>query len=150
MTEGSVSSIRIQYLTKENYDTWKIQVEALLIKQDTWNYVSGDKPEPEIKEGDTASEQRHKNWKRKDLKAMSDLFLSITPSILKQVKHCVTSRQLWEKLEFIYASKGPARKATLFRQIILQRMGEDVRDHMNRFFDAVDELGDMGVDINPD
>ena len=35
-------------LVKDNYDTWKIQVEALLIKSDGWPYVNGSciKPVP--------------------------------------------------------------------------------------------------------
>jgi len=59
---------------------------------------------------------------------------------------------VWLKLESIYASKGPARKATLLKQLILQRMSEggDVRDHMSRFFDAVDKLAAMEVEINGD
>lgn len=52
----------------------------------------------------------------------------------------------------IYASKGLARKATLLKQLILQRMSEggDVRDHMSRFFDTVDKLAAMEVEVNGD
>jgi hypothetical protein len=42
------NSTRFEMLNKSNYDTWKIQVEALLIKNDTWSYVSGEKPKPQI------------------------------------------------------------------------------------------------------
>jgi len=56
------------------------------------------------------------------------------------------------KLKSIYASKGPARKATLLKQLTLQRMqeGEDVREHIGKFFDAVDKLQAMDVEINKD
>jgi len=78
--------------------------------------------------------------------------LAISPSELKQVHGCQTSRELWLKLESIYASKGPARKATLLKRLTLQRMqeGDDVREHMAKFFDTVDKLGDMDVNINDD
>lgn len=35
---------------------------------------------------------------------------------------------------------------------MLQQMqdGDDVREHVNKFFDAVDKLNEMKVDINPD
>lgn len=52
----------------------------------------------------------------------------------------------------IYQSRGPARKATLLKQLTLQRMedDEDVREYLRKFFDTVDKLNDMEVDINPD
>jgi hypothetical protein len=52
----------------------------------------------------------------------------------------------------IYQSKGPARKATLLKQLTLQRMEEsgDVREHIDMFFDAVDKLQEMEVEINRD
>lgn len=37
------SSTRIELLSKDNYDTWCIQAEALLIKNDGWEYASGQK-----------------------------------------------------------------------------------------------------------
>jgi len=46
-----------------------------------------------------------------DSKAKSDLILSISTSELRQVWNCETSKQLWEKLESIYQSKGLARKS---------------------------------------
>ena len=41
---------RIEPLGKHNYDSWRIQIEALLIKPDGWNYVFGTtvKPEPSL------------------------------------------------------------------------------------------------------
>jgi len=55
-------------------------------------------------------------------------------------------------LESIYQSKGPARKATLLKLLILQRMeeGGDVHDHIRKFFETVDKLNEMEVEINPD
>lgn len=64
--------------------------------------------------------------------------LSISPTELKQVKGCNTSREVWKKLSSIYQSKGPARKATLLKQLTLQRMedDEDVREYLRKFFDS--------------
>lgn len=46
-----VNSTRIEMLNRNNYDTWSIQVEALLIKADLWEYVSGRKIKPEVQAG---------------------------------------------------------------------------------------------------
>lgn len=135
-------SVRLETLNRENYDMLKIQIEALLIKNDAWNYVNGSKAKPALVADDAASEAAVKAWVDADSKAKSDLILSINPSELKQIKGCTTSREVWLKLEGIYQSKGPARKANLLKQLTLQKMqeGENVREHIASFFDAVDKL----------
>lgn len=152
MTSGTINSTRIELLNKDNYDTWSMQVEALLVKNDTWNYVCGETSRPNVTEGDSASVAAHRAWQQSDRKARADLILSISPAELPNVRHCQTSNEIWMKLKSIYASKGPARKATLLKQLTLQRMqeGEDVREHIGKFFDAVDKLQAMDVEINKD
>lgn len=105
------------------------------------------KPEPTAT---NAAEIR--NWNIKDEKAKSDLILFIGASQLKLVKNCATSRELWLKLENIFQSKGPARKATLLKSLTLQKMSGDgdVREHLRDFLDTVDKLSEMNVVINPD
>jgi hypothetical protein len=48
---GHANASRIELLNKDNFDTWKLQIQAVLIKCDLWDYVNGDKakPEPEVK-----------------------------------------------------------------------------------------------------
>lgn len=127
----------------------------MLIKNDTWAYVSGEKPKPVISADPATratSQVTHDAWIGEDRKAKSDLILSISPSELKQIKGCETSKGVWDKLESIYASKGPARKATLLKSLMLNKMpeGGDVKDHLNDLFDAVDKLQSMNVEINGD
>jgi predicted flap endonuclease-1-like 5' DNA nuclease len=149
---GSNQLARIETLNKENYDTWKMQMEALLIKNDAWSYVNGAMVKPAVVVGDVESEAAAQQWARNDSKAKSDIILAINPSELKQIKGCGSSREVWLKLEGIYQSKGPARKATLLKQLTLQRMEEsgDVREQIDMFFDAVDKLQEMEVEINRD
>lgn len=124
-------------------------MEALLIKNDAWCYVSGEKTKPANAE---ENEEDVKRWEISDRKARSDIILSINPSELNQIKGCNTSKEVWEKLSSIYESKGPARKASLLKLLMLHRMddSDDVREHMRKFFDTVDKLSDMDVDINKD
>lgn len=146
--------MRIEVLTKENYDTWKMQVETLLTKNDLWEYVSDEAVLPAAVVGASiaACVAAQNAWRKNDKKAKSDLSLSIHSSKLQQVRGCETSREVWLKLESIYASKGPARKAMLLRQLMIQRLqeGSGVREHMARFFDEVDKLTTMGVEVNGD
>lgn len=139
------TNFKIEPLNKTNFDTWKLQVEAILVKNDAWGYVSGEILKPADNDGAAA-------WAIADKKAKSDLILSISPQELKQVKGCTTSKEVWDKLHSIYQSKGPARKATLLKKLLLSKVrhGEHMRDDINNFFDTVDKLKDMDVAINED
>jgi hypothetical protein len=123
--------------------TWKIQIEALLIKNNSWKYVNGTIPKPkEPPEAVTT-------WESNDAKARSDLILTICPSELKQIKNCPTSKDIWNKLHSVYQSQGPARKAVFLKTLILMKMknGEDMRDHIRNFIDFVDKLEEMELCI---
>ena len=146
------NSPRVELLNRDNYDTWKIQVEAILVKNDEWEYVSGSKTRPDIVDSDNESKLAAERWDSKDRKAKSDIILCMSPSELKQVKSCITSRDVWMRLKSIYQSRGPARKATLLKRLTQHKMadGEDMHDHVRCFFDTVDKLTEMEVDMNPD
>lgn len=148
----AASTVRIEPLNKENYDTWRIQMEALLVKNDLWGYANGTKVKPEIIPADPISRTTAEKWENEDRKARADVILCIKPSELKQIKGCETARQVWLKLQEIYQSKGPARKATLLKRLTLHKMveNEDIHEHLSRFFDTVDKLGEMEIQINPD
>ena len=93
-----------------------------------------------------------KRWEDDGKKAKSDCILSITPLELKQVKSCNTSNEVCVKLQSIYQSKGPARKATLLKQLTLHGMddGTNVQDHLHKFFDTINKFNEMDVFVNPD
>lgn len=138
--------IRIEPLNSQNYDTWKLQIRAILIKNDLWAYVSGASQCP------LAEAAEIEKWKIADQKASADILLSMAPSELGLISECKTSRDIWLKLESTFQSKGPARKATLLKRVALARMkeGESARDHMNEFFDAVTKLKEINVTIGDD
>ncbi|KAL7290151.1 hypothetical protein TKK_0015865 [Trichogramma kaykai] len=153
-SQSTTHTPRFELLTRENYDTWRIQVEALLIKNDSSDYVSGDTPAPEIVTGNgaAASEALYKAWLTKDRKAKSDLILSISPSELKEIQNCASSRDVWEKLESTYASKTPARKAALYKQLTQHKMADSdsMIEHLKSFFDASDKLKSTGANLDDD
>ena len=88
---SSTLSARIETLGKDNFDTWKLQVEALLVKNDAWEHVSGEKVRPTATTGNEAPEAAAKAWEMADRKARSDLVLAINSSELKQIKGCGTA-----------------------------------------------------------
>lgn len=134
-----MSVVKIEPLNEDNYDTWVIQAEAVLVRQKLWKYVEKSPAAPIAEEVEG------------DKQARAELILTIAPSLLKEIKKCKTAKALWDKLRDIHASKGPARKATLLKQLILTKLeGNNVRAHLNKFMDTVDKLADMDVAINED
>lgn len=139
----SNNAVRIEPLNAHNYDTWKLQMKAILIKADLWNYVETEKA--------PATENEAK-WISKDQKACAEIMLSIAPSELGLISKCATSNEMWNKLKSTFQSKGPARKATLLKRVALARMkeGDNTRDHLNDFFEAVGQLKEINVEIGDD
>lgn len=69
---------RLELLTKDNYDSLCLQVEALLTKNETWGNVSGEIARPALAEGAETSKQL-KSWVTEDKKrTMADLIFSIS------------------------------------------------------------------------
>lgn len=138
---------RIECLGKDNYETWRIQAECLLVKNDGWLYVNGKLPKPS---GDDVTALA--KWEIDDAKAKADIILSISPSEVRHVKGCSTSRDVWLRLESIYASRGPAKKATLLKKLITYKINEDgnILDEMSTFFGIVDKLESMDIPIHED
>lgn len=113
--------------------------------------MSGESVKPTASDAVTANTIRQ--WKINNDKAKSDIIFSINPSELKQIKRCETSKDVLLKLESNQSKKISPKKAdALLKQLILQRIenGADVREHICKFFDAVDKLGKMEVDIDSD
>ncbi|GBM29141.1 hypothetical protein AVEN_93918-1 [Araneus ventricosus] len=139
------SQARIETLNKSNFETWKLLMEAVLIKNDRFKYLSEVAPPPEPKEA-------YDSWKIEDSKTKANLILCIQPSELKLVKNCLTAKDMWEKLERTYLSKGPAKKSNLLKSLLHFKMetGSDVRDHIRKFFDFIDKLQELDIVIDED
>lgn len=145
-------TVNIEKLNKENFDTWKLQIGAILIKDDYWAYVNGNKPapKPEVAEGNVVNAAEI--WKTADQKARADIILAMSASELCHIKHCTTSNEVWRKLEEVYHPRGSARKATLLKQLLFTKMkdGENMMDHLNTFFGTVDKLSEMEILVAED
>lgn len=140
-----MSTIRIKVgleaLDKENYDTWRIHAKAYMIKNKLWNHVL-EPPKADATQAQLDADEL----------AKSELMLLIAPSELRQVKNCKFAKDVWTTLESIYSSKGPARKATLLKQLILAKLeeGDNIREHLTKMMNTVDTLKEMDIDINSD
>jgi len=86
-------------LNRENYETWRVHMESVLVMHDLWEYVSGKKMKPEE---DAGTRETIALWEREDRKAKGKILLAIKPSELKHVAEFITSREVWLRLKTIY------------------------------------------------
>lgn len=97
-----------------------------------------------------SANRRTQSLDQGDRKARADLLLAVSASELKHVSGCTTPKEVWDMIESTYAPKGPAQMASLLRRLLQKKMaeGDDVRTHMAQFFETVDKLEAMEVEIN--
>lgn len=80
---------------------------GLLIKNDAWDYVTGEILQPIVSAEEAQCLTKLKEW------IMSDIILAIHTSEFKQTKCC--TKETWLKLERVCQSSEPARKVKLLR-----------------------------------
>ncbi|KAG8237990.1 hypothetical protein J437_LFUL017067 [Ladona fulva] len=148
----SASSHIIKPLVKDNYDTWAMQIEAVMVKNGTWKYLDGKHVKPEIVEGNEQSRREVEKWEDGDAKAKSDLIIAIDPSLLRLVKGLNTALQVWERLKSEFASTGPVKKAGLLKRISTYKIYEsdDVRTQLMDFFDIAAQLEGLNIAVHPE
>jgi len=126
------SSHNIEKLNDENYESWKLQMRSVLICNELWAYASG----AEVK-----TEANSMQWTKKDQKALATIMLSISRGQLNYIKKAETSYAAWTELERIYESKGPVRKATLYKQLYRMKKDPDMDDKvLNNFTSKAEQL----------
>ncbi|GBO35225.1 hypothetical protein AVEN_248172-1 [Araneus ventricosus] len=120
---------RIEELRKSNHETWKLQMEAVLIKNDRFKYVSEVARTLESKEACDS-------WKIEDSKTKAYAFSQVSCS--------------WSRKSSRDQSKGPARKANHLKSLLQLKMGtgRDVPDYVRKFFDTIDKLQDLDIVID--
>lgn len=135
---------QIEKLDDNNYDGWKVQMRSVLVHSELWKYVLKETQRPAA----TQAEELE-TWNTKDAKALATILLSVKTSQLLHVKHCKTSAAAWEKLEEVYRPTGPARKVTLFKQLMNLKMveGSAMPSHLNSFFDLSDKLNEIDIKL---
>ncbi|KRX69770.1 hypothetical protein T06_1303 [Trichinella sp. T6] len=123
-----------------------------VLHNDLWEFVNSTKRRPKIVKDDESSLNAAQKWDISDQKAKADLILSISPLELREIKDCETSNEICLKLASIYESKGPARKATLHKRLILNKMNNEQKrnDFLRVFFNCVDKLKAMDLEIADD
>lgn len=136
----STGFANIEKLTEDNYELWKVQMKSVLVFNDLWPYVDGTEAKPE---------QNAEEWTKKDSKALALINLSITHSQLNHVKKATTSKRAWDGLQLVFESRGPVRKAALYKQLlrIEKKPNESMSQYVTEFSRKAEQLEEAGISI---
>jgi hypothetical protein len=133
MASSSSSSVPMSFhpfnlvkLTRDNHMIWHTQIVPYLEGNDLYDYVTGDVPCPPKfinYEAITSSlyvsipNLAYKVWYQQDKLILDAIVSTLTETILPHVYGIKTSREVWNLLEKLFASKSKARNLQIRFQI---------------------------------
>jgi hypothetical protein len=140
---------------KMNFGLWQIQVKDILIQSGLHKILGGI---PVASSGDDSeksgtSEKSSTNevdCEDLDMKAASSIRLCLAKNVLANVQGTSTAKELWEKLEEMYQTKGVSNRVYLKEQFHTLRMAEGttISDHLSVLNGIVSELEALGVQMD--
>lgn len=102
----------ISLLSADNYASWSMKLELLLIRSELCGIVDGSDAVPAA--SDVVSLTA---WKLRDAKARSELLLHCSEKQLISLHSIKTSRQVWDRLKQFYEKSIKALQVNLHKQL---------------------------------
>ena len=104
---NGANTVVVEKLVGNNYNYWKLCMEAFLQGQDLWDLVSGD--EAVIPEDTPQNVESRRKWKVKCGKALFALRTSISKEYIEHVRDEQSPKKVWETLERSFTQKNTMR-----------------------------------------
>uniref|UniRef100_A0A0A9ZC96 2-succinyl-5-enolpyruvyl-6-hydroxy-3-cyclohexene-1-carboxylate synthase n=1 Tax=Lygus hesperus TaxID=30085 RepID=A0A0A9ZC96_LYGHE len=110
---GTISQPPIARLMgRENYNTWRIAVEASLQLDDLWMVIENELP----------TDKKDKTWTTKDQKARAKIILLVDPVNYSHVSEAKTVKEAWSNLQKAFQDSGLVRRIGLLRQLVTTQL----------------------------
>ena len=127
--------VRITKLNNQNYQTWKFKVELLLTKEDLWDTISKDPPEPLTDA-----------WRSKDCKARATIGLLLEDNQLHHVRKESTAKSTWTALQKYHEKSTLSNKVSLLKKLCGLKLTDcgNMESHLAQMEDLIDQLSSLG------
>ncbi|KAA8537373.1 hypothetical protein F0562_026940 [Nyssa sinensis] len=143
-------------LSKDNYESWSIQIKVLFGSQDLWELVTDGYTEPTQQEeaAYTADEKKTlKEQRKKDKKALFLLYQGLDESTFEKVAEAPNSKQAWEILATIFQGVDRVKRIRLQNlrgefEALHMKEGEAVSDYFSRLLVIINGLKRNGEKID--
>ena len=132
-------------LNSTNFPSWMVQFNALLIGYDLFGFVDGTKPEPAEKHAD------YNYWRRQDKLIIHAILSSVEASIITMLGNVKNSKDAWDILNKMFASKTRARIMHLKERLTRTSKGfKSVSEYLQAIKAISDELSIIKKPIDDD
>ncbi|MGH7240582.1 MAG: reverse transcriptase domain-containing protein, partial [Candidatus Saccharimonadales bacterium] len=147
---GSASLYTVEKLNSSNFSHWKQRLQMILMDRGLWELVDGSEPAPVVRAGDEASQQKLKEWRKRDQAATAQIGLTVSNSELSHIKGAKTARATWNKICDVYEVKGLQALIFLKRKFYTVKMkeGDAMQTHINHVRQLADELEAIGCNVS--
>jgi len=132
-------------LNSTNFSTWIVQFNALLIGYDLFGFVDGTKPSPAANHAD------YNYWMRQDKLILHAILSSVDASIIAMLGNVKNSKQAWDILNKMFASKTRARTMHLKERLTRSSKGsKSVSEYLQSIKIISDELAIINKLVDDD
>lgn len=122
-------------LNSSNFPAWHVQFNALLVGYDLIGYVDGTGAVP------ATTDAAYTRWKRQDQLILHAIISSVDPSVITMLGNVKTSKQAWDILTKMFASKTRARVMHLKERLTRFKMGsKSISEYLQGIKALSDEL----------
>lgn len=121
-----------------NYNTWKFDVELILVHDDLWKYVEST-PAAE----DAAA-------KRDDQRARTKICLLIENQCKVHVRKATTAYETWKNLKTAYEDKGINNRCRLLSRLVGLKLNmfNSITEYVTEIMQTANHLSDLGKEID--
>ena len=136
------NALKIDKLRDDNFHVWKHRVQLVLALSEADEFIEDDPP--------LDTDPEYKAWLKGDRKAQAIIGLTLSDSVLEQVQHATTAKEMWEVILDIYEKHTLLNKLAARRRFYTATMndGEKVLGFASRIRQLAATLKSMGVTID--
>ena len=107
-------------LNHTNYAEWSIRMEAILVRVDLWDLVTGD----EVLENNEKDPKKLRDFRKRQAMCKAEMVLRVDDSQLAHI-NSTDPKAIWESLAKVHRARGFGGRLQLRRHFITATMDED-------------------------
>jgi len=107
-------------LNHTNYAEWSIRMEAILVRADLWDLVTGD----EVLEKDEMDEKKLRGFRKRQATCKAEMVLKVDDSQLAHMNNA-DPKAIWDSLAKVHRARGFGSRLQLRRHFITATMTKD-------------------------
>lgn len=128
----------IEKLSNTNFESWKFNVQMLLIRDELWKYVEDAAPNPETDA-----------WKKGDQKTRATIALLVGANQRRLIQKCTTAKQTWEALVSHHQKSSITSVLAMLRRVINMQYteGDDLERHLIEMENLFERIANAGYEL---